>query len=368
MSKLHSTLKNGCWTFLQEEDNILDSDQHLDEQIKDATEYSCDNGFVGEDLDDMIWDAVDGDKKELFLTVLNDLTHEQVVRWDPFNFIFECDSVNCVNAMLNGESAGKCEINNVNAVPFTRNNRQLVPILHKAARQGAYKITKLCLPGNEAQVNLRIDEADGMKGVLPLNLALHRILLFDILLDSDEDDDPGSDEEDDPHHRASDKAIMNESKQASTRWFVNKRNMLSLSALYCGHLDPSPLRLYHTYHFMRRRPGFSSTMANKFGRSRFSCQSFQQTYHSGRSSDGLGSFTSDKANNGVMSGLQLKKQCQDSGQSARRRTGVCSSWASNLQFNRECALSAHSSRWILINYSSSGPCTLKIKKLVVWPT
>ncbi|CAI9091501.1 OLC1v1026553C1 [Oldenlandia corymbosa var. corymbosa] len=97
------------------------------------------------------------------------------------NLIFTFDSVNCLKAVLNGETKRFLEFNGVNAVPWVDSTEDLVPILHKAAGYGALEITKLCLPGNEDQLNLRVDidlDPVGIKGALPLNLAVETLARF----------------------------------------------------------------------------------------------------------------------------------------------------------------------------------------------
>ncbi|CAI9100556.1 OLC1v1037682C1 [Oldenlandia corymbosa var. corymbosa] len=513
-------------------------------------------------FDRELHDAIQYDRKNVFVKMLNQLTSEEVKRLDPLHSVFFFDSVNCLKAVLDGKTAGLFEITDVNAVPFTRYDEQLVPILHKAARSGSLKITKFFLPRLEAQVNLRID-VEGMKGVLPLNLVLRtfwskfdygdmrlpherkdmigqrywisqpspkelepllfkwifhltnpvhkrnaelvRLLasktleieqeflkylnerkLFELMAllmfardrvmpglegsskirdivvkeiatlkmfifrstydvdshalvceaqqkkmemeailllleifdrigdridayllhyDSKGDSQLDSvrkvswllkeagfdaelelldetsrfkmeydhlhiiiwgqdyhkdnrveesntemnrlsngepDEKDNSYQRAPDKPLTDdESKQASKRWVVNKQEMLSKLP---SRDSPFSLRLYHTYHFMRDRRGFSSTMANKVGGSDIACQSFQPTYHFA-----LGSTTTSdiiQVSNNMASKFAMKKQDQDCNKCGRRRTRVCS-WASELKFTGESILSANSSRRVL---------------------
>ncbi|CAI9111784.1 OLC1v1012101C1 [Oldenlandia corymbosa var. corymbosa] len=117
------------------------------------------------DFEEELYDALVYDRKDVFVCLLNDLTREEFDILNPLDWILCNDSVHCLEAVLNGETAGLFEID-VNSGP----------ILHSAARYGATKITEFCLPPNEVQVNLGIDvDDDGLKGLLPLNLALRRL-------------------------------------------------------------------------------------------------------------------------------------------------------------------------------------------------
>lgn len=123
--------------------------------------------------------AIEYDKKDFFLELMRDPEYKARVYTYTTDLLFRYDSVNCVKAVLNGETTGTLEFT-ADAVPLIWYNTQEVPILHKAAYFQAPLITNLCLPGNESQVNLRIDVRDmkgvePMKGALPLNLVLQYI-------------------------------------------------------------------------------------------------------------------------------------------------------------------------------------------------
>ncbi|CAI9111451.1 OLC1v1011673C1 [Oldenlandia corymbosa var. corymbosa] len=138
-------------------------------------------------LDSKLFDAVVLDQNDMFVKTLKDITRlHPGFKWtlcdDPFNMIFGFDAANCLKAVLDGETSGFLEFNGVNAaVPLydSTEEEQLVPILHKAAKYGAFEITNLCFPGNEDQLNLRVDiDLDGLKGVQPLTLAVENVARY----------------------------------------------------------------------------------------------------------------------------------------------------------------------------------------------
>lgn len=100
----------------------------------------------------------------------------------PLCSIFVNDAVNCLEAVMNGETAGILEIKDVNALPYDRKSNLRVPLLHKAASDAAIRITNFYLPGNEAQINLRIRiHDDDRMGFRPLDLAIQRYVWYGFL-------------------------------------------------------------------------------------------------------------------------------------------------------------------------------------------
>ncbi|CAI9100957.1 OLC1v1038148C1 [Oldenlandia corymbosa var. corymbosa] len=250
------------------------------------------------------------DRRDVFVCLLNDLTREEVEILDPLVWILRYDSVRCLEAVLNGETAGLFEID-VNSVPFESSDErlELVPILHAVCSYGlsvASEITKFCLPANESQredgevVSVEIEQ-ELLKYVNEGKLLeLTALLMFarDIVTPSLEGGSKIRDfvlqeiaalkistSWEDSYHSASRKAIgNNESTPGSSLWLLNKIKLLH--SINC-HIEPNfSLRLYHTHHFVRGRRRFgTSVMGKKVG------SSFHLKHHFVRASGGLESTT-----------------------------------------------------------------------------
>ncbi|XP_027071171.1 uncharacterized protein LOC113773082 [Coffea eugenioides] len=137
---------------------------YVDEEMEDYIK----NGYPS--LEDEITFAVSHDKKETFVTWINGITYKNdIPRW-CVDRMFLFDSINCMDAVLNGEMTGKIDFT-VDAVPH--NNHGELPALHKAATSQACRLTELFL-GITDQANVRLDFKD-VKGWLPLNFALENL-------------------------------------------------------------------------------------------------------------------------------------------------------------------------------------------------
>ncbi|CAI9105549.1 OLC1v1004489C1 [Oldenlandia corymbosa var. corymbosa] len=176
--------KEGDQEEIEEKEYTSESDESemTDDEEEEVDEFFLAN-YSPRYLESRLFDSIMYDKKDMLVMTLKVLKRVYKgfalrICYDPFSLIFTFDSVNCLKPVLNGETTRYLEFNGVNAVPLVDSNERLVPILHKAAGYGAFEITKLCLPGNEEQLNLRVhidQDLVGMKGVLPLNLALENL-------------------------------------------------------------------------------------------------------------------------------------------------------------------------------------------------